>query len=366
MANCLLGIVGVTEKETIPFYADLETELQDSIAESSSGLYLDELPGGIDLMAVDDETYMPQVLQLGVDACKKASKDLYADLLVAINNRFHPAKTNFNGLIGRKTVSATSSSAGEIQGQRYRMNEPIAGLITITKIELQVNGSGAFNVYISRCDAKSSATEELLYTFPVTSVANTWVVANISSATNGIKLPMEIDGVPQEYYVYWKRSESGGFYPKNNEIKCGTCGNNANIDALAGFMQYNGVSISGTDNLFSANTDKAGHGLAITAQVSCDHESVVCREYEKKQAVKLMIEKAAQNKAGELWIEYIFKSGYVNRDNMQNREYLWGKRNHFRKEYEERITAIANTMELGETNCYICKDTPMTKGTIFS
>jgi hypothetical protein len=369
MPTCLDNIVGVTDKITIPFYADLEAGLKTAIATSSSGLYLDSLPGGIDLMAVDDETYMPSVLQLGVDATNNASKILNDELLLAINNRFKAAKTKYIGFIGRRTVSATSSSSGNIQGHRYRMHEPIAGNIAISAIGVNVNGAATFNVYIGRREAydtgiNNRGIQEVLHTLPVTTVANTWTNATLPSG--GIKLPMEIDGVAQEYYIYWKRDEAGGLFAKNNDMKCGTCGSAKANDAISNFMHYNGISYPNTDNVVNGSTDKLGHGLSVSAVVGCDHTMVICREYNKKEVVQLMMDRAALYKAGELWIEYIIKSGYINKENMQNREYLWGKRNHFQKEFNERITAIANAMELGETNCYVCKDDTMFKGTIFS
>jgi hypothetical protein len=369
MATCLNNIVGVTDKTTIPFYADLDPTLQTDIATSTSGLYMDRLTGGIDLMAVDDETYMSSVLNLALDARNEAAKILNDELLLAINNRFKAAKTKYIGFIGRRTVSATSSSTGNIQGHRYKMHEPIAGNIAISAIAVNVNGSADFNVYIGRRDAgnylvNDKGIEETLYTLPVTSVINSW--ANATLPSGGILLPMEVDGVAQEYYIYWKRDESGGLMAKNNDMKCGTCGSTTATQALSGFMAYDGISLANTDNVRNISTDKLGHGISVSAVVGCDNSMVICREYDKKEAVKLMMDKAAQYKAGELWIEYIMKSGYINNTNMQSREMMWGKRNHFQKEFNERITAIANAMELGETNCYVCKDNIMYKGTIFS
>lgn len=365
MSTCLDKIIGVTAKETIPFYTDLNADLKTEIAISSSGLYLDKLTGGIDLMQVDDDTYMTQVLNLAIDARDEAVKVLNSELLIAINNRYKAAKTKYIGFIGRRTVSGTSSSSKEHQGHRYRMIEPIAGNINISSIGVNVNGSADFFVYVARCNAKDHEIEEVLYTFPITSVANVWTNANMTSQPKGIKLPMEVNGIAQEYYIYWKRSESGGLLAKNNDIKCGTCGSRETA-ALSEFMHYDGVSATDFSNLKNVTIDKLGHGLSVNAVVGCDHSMVVCREYNKKEAVALMTEWAALYKAGALWIEYIIKSGYVNKDNMQNREYLWGKRNHFNKEFDERITAIVTAMELGETNCYVCKDNTMFKGTIFS
>lgn len=366
MVDCLLNLTGVTESTTIPFYDQLDDAQTAAIAVSSSGLFLDTLTGGIDLMGIDDLIYQKSILDLGLKACVESSRIMNDELLLAINNRFHPAKTKYNGFIGRRSVSATLQSTPNYQGQRYRMNEPIAGLISIKSIGVNVNGVGTFNVYISRTNARDPTTEEILFTFPVTTVANVFTNVDMSSQPNGINLDMQIEGVPQEYYVYWMRDESGGLLPKNNDMRCYTCSNNQAASALGGFMEYNGVAFSDPNHLFSVIIDKFAHGLSVAAIVSCDHTTVICREYQKKDAVRLMINKAGQYKAGELWIEYILKSAWVNRDGLQSREYMWGKRNNFKAEFDTRVTAIANEMELGETNCYVCRNDTMFRGTIFS
>lgn len=364
-STCLTDIIGVTPKTDIPYYADLDAGLQTDIAVSTSGMFIDQLTGGIDLYEVEDQPFMEKVLGLGLDATKEASRLLNDELLLAINNRFHAAKTKYMGYIGRRTVSATSSSSGNNQGHRYRMLEPIAGYITINSIGVNVNGSATFNVYVARCNARDWAIEEILYTFPVTSVANVWTNADMSSAPGGIKLPMEIYGVAQEYFIYWKRDESGGLFAKNNDIKCLTCDKNA-VKALSEYMWYDGVSFADPNKIINVGPDKYGHGISVNAVVGCDHSTVICREMEKKDAVQKMIQKAAQYKAGSLWIEYIMKSGYINKQTMQRSEYYWGKRNHFETQFSQRITAITNAMELGETSCYVCKEDIVLKATIFS
>lgn len=367
MSDCLKDIVGVTANTQIPFYDQLDPEQQTAIAVSGSGNYMDKLTGGIDLMGVDDVDYMKAVLNLGLDARNEASRILNDELLVAINNRFHPSKSKYNGFIGRRTISATNNSTANLQGQRYRTHQPIAGLISISSIALCLNGVGSFNVYIDRCNTHDCAiTTGHLYTFPVTTVANTWTNVDMSSQPGGIQLPLEVEGLAQEYYIYWNREEAGGLLPKNNDMKCGSCGGKVQSEILLSFMNYDGVAFTDTNKLMSVRNDRMGHGISVSAVVGCDHATVICREYDKKEAVKLMMQKAAQYKAGELWIEYILKSSWVNRDGLQSKEYMWGKRNHFSSEFDKRITAIANAMELGETNCYVCKNDTMMKGTIYS
>ena len=40
-----------------------------------------------------------------------------------------------------------------------------------------------------------------------------------------------------------------------------------------------------------------------------------------------------------------------------NKEYLWGKRNHFRASYEGRINYLAASIDISSSSCFICKDT---------
>lgn len=363
--DCITNIVGVTNKTDLPYYSELSPDMQAAIALSTSGLYIDTLTGGIDLRTIDTADYMTLALQYALDAKPEAEKVFKDDLLVAVNNRYAPAKVKFNGLIGKRSFSANLPVGADNQGHRYRVYQPIAGNITINRIGVALSGVATFNVYVSRCEAGAYGVEELLYTFPVTTTFGLFADADLSSQNGQIVLPMQINGVAQEYYIFYKRSEANGLLAKNNEIKCG-CSGDKGMRALDSYMHYDGVSINDMDNLRSVSADRKGHGISVSSVVGCEHSVIICREYEKKEAVSLMMQWAVLYKTGELWIEYLLKSGYINRDSMQNREYFLGKRNHFKSEYEQRITAIANGMTLGETNCYVCKDDTMTLGTIYS
>lgn len=361
--ECLKELVGVTNDTTIPFYDDLATDVQDAIAVSKSGLYMDTLPGGVDLSTIIDKQYMGLILQQGIKARDEAAKILADELVIAIATRYQSAKPKFTGQIGRKAVSATSAVSQKYTGQRYKIIEPIAGNITVNRVEVNVSGSVGFNVIISRCDKGEIGIEEVLFTLPVVSVGNTWVPCTLPD--DPIILPMQREGIAQEYFFYYDR-QTAGVNPKNNDIKCGTCTGTQNIDALGDFMDYNGVSFNDPNKIHNISSNKMGNGLCVSVVVGCDNDQVICREYDKKDNVQKLMAQAERYKAGEMWIEYIFKSGYVNRMNLLNREYLWGKRDHFRVEFNKRITTIANDMMLGETACYQCKDDKVTKGLIRS
>jgi hypothetical protein len=81
-----------------------------------------------------------------------------------------------------------------------------------------------------------------------------------------------------------------------------------------------------------------------------------CREYSEDDAVAVVMGYATWYKAGELLIEDVLKQPDVNRYTTMAREYLWGKRNHFRKEYENRIIYLAAVIDVMASNCYVCRE----------
>lgn len=361
--SCITGIVGVTANTELPFYADLDAGLKTSIAASTSGLYIDEIPTGIDMMGVDDVEYLTSLLKMGLKAERVAEKSLIDELVLAINSRYIEAKPRFNGDIGRKMTSQTLLSNGNNQGQQWQMKHAYAGSITITRAALNITGSVSCNIYIAACNV-GERYAEVIHTIPVTTVAGNWSNGNLASFGNQIVLPMQVEGVAREYLLFWKRDEAGGAYPKNNDLKCDTCPGATTNKALAGFMTFRGASFTSIENMVNMGNDSYAHGLSITALVQCDSNEVICREFDKNNAVKLMIQKAVQYKAAEMFAEYVMESSYVNRTNLQAREFLWGKRSHNAAEFSKRITAIADTMKLGDTPCYTCQDQRVVIGKI--
>ena len=364
---CLDGLVGVTKKGLgdLPFYAQLSPTIKSKIIVSASGLYIDKLTGGIDLTTIGDLGTMNAVLKSGLEAIEETPKILQDDLTMALNTRYKSANKPYSGAIGRVFISKVLGTKGNLQGQRLRANNPISGYISITKISIAVNGAETFKIYVGRANTGDEQMAEVLHEFPVTTATPGFSVADMSSAEGEIKLPMQINGIAQEYWVYWNRTEAGALSPKDNDIKC-NCPNDP-INNLLEYLDIKGVGFADINSLKNIPmTDNYGHGLSIQAAVKCDEVMIICQQYENDASIKAALAWAANYKAGELWIEYIFKSNSVERVMIQGREYLWGKRNHFAKEYNDRITWIANNMDVAESNCYECKGNKMFFGAILS
>lgn len=97
------------------------------------------------------------------------------------------------------------------------------------------------------------------------------------------------------------------------------------------------------------------HGLAVNIEVGCDSSNILCDLYESDISYKTVIGHAVRFKAAELVVEKVQSSEEVNRFTMMSREYLWGKRNHYRKEYLDRVTWMVETLDVGSiTDCFVC------------
>ena len=93
----------------------------------------------------------------------------------------------------------------------------------------------------------------------------------------------------------------------------------------------------------------------MDVQIKCETGTLICREYDGNDAIALVTAFAIQYKAGELVIENVMNSGEVNRFTMLRNEQLWGKRNHFRKEYFDRIDYLSKVIDVSSSDCFICR-----------
>lgn len=360
--DCLTGISGVANDTTIPFWNELDGALTQALMKSTSTLYAANLPGGIDLTTIDSLEMVQAVLKCGLDANIEAIKVTQGDIIMKLNTLYKRDKKNFNGNLGRPDFTSTLNTTGTLHGMRLRMRESIGGNIKIGAMRINVNGPATFNVYIAKCNARDYAAE-IIKTYEVTTTANSWTTIPLGDDTDaGITLPMQVQGIAQEYWIFYNRTEALGVMPKNNQIKCNCV--NDNVYAVFDYMDVHGVAFEAIGNVRSVASDLYGHGLSISANVGCDDSIVMCREYDTSSAMQQAMAWAVNFKTGMLWIENLLKSNYVSREIIQSREYMYGKRNAFEGKYGKQIDYIGINMNLDETNCYTCGKDKMFYATI--
>jgi hypothetical protein len=293
---------------------------------------------------------------MAMDSLENGTKFLEDDIVVALNNKYKKARVNFVGQIGRPSFAQSLGITRQFQGLRLRPVAYSDAVATLSRLMLIVNESRTFKIYLHKVPYGSTMGEEIR-SWDVITTANAYFTLLIDESTGGLKLPFVENGVQYEYWFFWDRVEAGGtVQPKDTKIECATCGKTAGT-TLSDFVRVDGVQFDSLAGLNYASYDQYSHGFILDVSIKCDSSQLFCREYNDQEAVAVTMARAVWFKAGELLIEEVIKSPDVNRYTTMAKEYLWGKRNHFRSEYEGRIKYLAEVIDVTASNCYICRET---------
>lgn len=287
------------------------------------------------------------------EAITVATKTLTDDLVLKLNHQYNKSRNTFIGNVGRQSFAQTLPSGGRYKGIRLRPVDVSDAVITLTRFMLIGNATGNLTVRLMKAPYKSAiGTEVTSWVVPV--VANAYATNTLATA---LKLPLVENSEAVEYWLYYDTEEiPGGFRPKDNTIECSTCPKQGG-PRLTDYLDADGVDFEDpAGGLNFAVPSSYSNGFILDVAIKCDNESLFCREYNQDDAVAVTMAWATLYKGGELLIESVLKSTDINRFTTQNREYLWGKRNHFRAQYEERLTYLAATIDVTASNCYVCRN----------
>jgi hypothetical protein len=183
---------------------------------------------------------------------------------------------------------------------------------------------------------------EFVQTIPVNFTNNA-----LSLATLATPIEVDLDG-----YDYALVYNNAGIIPKNNTTSCG-CGSSEMT--MKRYITLVGVNGSDLNALNTWTQTIFGNGLAMVIDTGCFADNILCELHESAEVMKRVIGHCIRFKAGELVVEKVQNSDRINRQVMIDREYFWGKRNHFRKEYNDRIDWIVETVDLSTfTDCFTC------------
>jgi hypothetical protein len=339
---CLNNIIGLTRTTAEVYTENLGASPEAGwYTKSESGLYLDELPGIPSIktleQSLEDMTELPKWYQEAIETAKTELSDA---LMIGIATRFRQAHKNYIGDAGGKAYSADNPLSGTYGGLCIRTNGMRGGRLKIKGI-YGVFQTPPTSISIYRIERQSQVME-LVETIAVTFTANTLSLHTLPTAKS-----FDLDG-----YDYALVYSNAGVVPKNNLTACG-CGSSETQ-----MKRYiNLVGINGTD-LNQLNTwaqTGNGNGLALNIETGCFADNVLCELYESADVMVRVIAHCIQFKAGELVVERVQNSDRINRSVMIDREYYWGKRNHFRKEFSDRVAWIVETVDMTSfTDCFTC------------
>lgn len=351
--TCLADIVGVTQSDCACIISGLDAGQLVQIRKSTSGLYLDDLPGGVHMKAIKAADSCKSFYQMATGAVTNAIKTMEDDLIVALNSKYVKSKKKFVGDLGRMSYAQTLGITKRYQGIRISPWDYSTGLVVLNRINFIGNATVNFALKLLRVPVGSVMGDEIA-SWPIVAVANMWFTLNL---TTPLRLPLVYNDERVEYWFVYDTQEPGiPFAPKDNKIECSTCDKASG--RLGDFVNVWGVQFDDLTALNNHVTDSYGHGLSLSVAIQCDNEQLFCGEYVTDDAVAVTMAHAVRFKAGELLIEEVLKSPDVSRYTTMAREYLWGKRNHFRAEYESRISYLSMVINVDDSNCYVCRETP--------
>jgi hypothetical protein len=351
MMQCIEDVVGVTRGDCGCDFQGATPEEIEKMKKSTSGLYLDEVAGGLTLRAVKSAADCTTLAKVMLTQLQVAGKLTYDAIRMGLSTKYDQAKAKYDGTIGEYTFARPFAPVGKFAGLRLKSNSR-DGIINLRRITLIVDASAVTDVYVIRVRRGASSGEVVFLQENVNTTAFAQTSINLPPNT---ALRTYEDYAEADYFVLFD-TKDGAIKPVDNKVSCNCGDKNVRIHA---FVVPNGVSVqslTGFDALGALN--EYACGVVLDVQMVCGTSEFFCRQYDDREEIAIGISHAVLYKAAELTIEYILKSPEISRFTMQNREYLWGKRNHFKAEFNSYITYIVNEAKIYGTDCFVCKQNP--------
>lgn len=344
--ECIEKIIGITKSDCHCVTDGLTPEQIADLRESKSGLFLSEdLEGGIDIKEVKSFDACGLYFNAAKKAITAAKKRFEDDIKVALLSKYKSDKASYFGDLGRLQWVATLAANNNVQYLRIVPKDNVSASMKVHGLRLILDRDVATTVKFIAVEDGMTEGEEL-FSIPVNSLANRYVNVDIPV---GIEVPFYKNGRKMNYYVTWERVD--GANPKDNGVSCGCAGG----DAFEPFIEISGGEAYDYDELGGAKVSFS-KGIVLMTEIYCNVGDFVCKEYDKQNEIAIISSWANLYKAGELMIENLMSSGEINRLTTMNREYLWGKRNHFIKEYKNRMEYLVEVIDARDSNCFICNE----------
>lgn len=339
--KCLDKLIGISRSE-----CDCLPVIPEEDQESESGVFIDEVEGGLGAGAID-KINCKDFVDKARDARTRAIS-MFVEQILSIyssppnKKKFKP----FNNRIG-KINTLLSLDTKRFAGLRLRTNYIRGAVLTINEIGLIITGEEDVTVKVFK-----GYQHDKEYLEHVVDIVDIPTIANISSKKKldePLDLPLFDDNQRAiDYYFVFDTVLYGN--PRDNQASC-TCGGSEAI--LKTYLDPKGIQADDTGSLVKGTTSMYANGIYLDAKINCGLKEIVCQLKELDESNT--IAHALAYKTQELLIEDILGSGNINRFTMLAKEHLWGKRNHFRKEFDDRVVWLSQVFPVEEMNdCLGC------------
>lgn len=343
--DCLTGVVGVTNVDCECATGSLTPDQKAELSASSANFYyLDNIPTSVDLATIRSKGTCRDFYQFSTDALRSAINTLSDDITAALAMKYPQKQGAYHGSLGRTTFSGNLPAKKPLQFMRVNaISSKSDAVLSFNRVKLFSNVVGTTTFYVLDRDLKV-----LHQVDNIALNANTFT---LFSMPEKVVLPLYHENGDATYYFAWENIAGG--MPKDNKVSCGCSGG----DGWNGYVNVVGGEADNMDDLLSVRTDNRTHGIVIEGgELRCVTSKFVCREYDDKDAIAVVSKWAVAYKANEILVESILASRQVDRFTLMDREHLYGKRNHYRSEYQNRVQYIVDHVDTTSNSCFLCKD----------
>lgn len=350
-------------------------EIPTDASLSESNLFLDEIQGlNLIYPASAADCSKGNIWELMELARTEGIMQHRMDVMAYINKRAVRKRSIFSGVIGDDRTDGVKES----------INKTFAGLTWKT-----VNAKGAF-MRIKRISAyfdSSTPFNSILYGNQSNTPLATWTLEPVANQVTWFTLPQPFDlelfnGMPYnpQFWLVYQSAAAGN--PVKTKVHCG-CGELSKVNVWSSQAKFQNLSIpqarynwldwmvlTGTKgDLITKRDDdwtheNLSHGLMIDAEFICNANEILCNgslDFTNDE-VAMAQAYAIRFQAGARLCDLILSSPKLNRYTMLDREALYGKRSHFKKEADQYAQWIAQELTSPErinsiNDCFSCRNT---------
>ncbi|MGG5486259.1 hypothetical protein [Gaetbulibacter sp. PBL-D1] len=329
MKYCYENLVGLSRTECDCY------EVDEALTKSTQGLWLDELEG-IDMEVIKNALKCGEELSDNFEKIyNNAINFLESELQVEISNHYQQKHKAYVGRIGERKFSQTLATS-TYSGLKLDTKHIEGASIIVKKVMLYFANTGTLTLEVYKNG------EKLDDDYEITIDAVGGVVHELESP---LILPIVENGEKNEYmFVY----ETGSLQPYNTKTSCGCSGVESVRKKYITPVGVKGATIEGLDNVSNYS-----FGLSLDVVISCSIDSLICdflvdSVFERRFAMALWY------KMGVLTIEDLFASRDINFDTFSDREYLYGRKRKFEKNFSSLVMWLAENSTIHNSNCFVC------------
>ncbi len=358
--ECLSKVIKLSRTECECFDDGKPTDYN----EGKANIYLDELEGFPTLSGLQGAESCAEggIWDMMAKARENAEEQFITDTLACLSLRYTPKRNPYTGIVGSIKWTNAIPYSQNMAGAKMKPTQIIGGYWTIKKFGLLFSTTATFNISVY----SNEDMENPIAVYPVTSAANNLQYITL---TDPLKLKMwstEVDKI-EYYFVY---DLIGTYMPLNNK-NCSGCGQTDSNRPYAPWVTARGMVGNNTTDLDEFTETTELNGIVLDSSFSCDSTRLICSDENpldfEGDGIARQIAVTIRWKAAEILIEKLLASDNINRYTMLDNERLWGKRNHFRKLYDEWIAWLCENTELKNIDCLACRqNSNVIKGSILS